>query len=129
MSSNASTSVVKDSYLDQNALNSVKAMGRKNDPQALKEISKKFEGMFVQQMLKSMRDANEVFAEGNELSSSEVKFHQDMLDQQMVLNLTSGKGIGLATSMYQQMIKSYGKSQDADLKKTEINIKPSLEIN
>lgn len=129
ISSNASTSIVKDSYLDQNALNSVKAMGRKNDPQALKEISKKFEGIFVQQMLKSMRDANEVFAKGNELSSSEVKFHQDMLDQQMVLNLTSGKGIGLATSMYQQMIKSYGKSQDADLKKTDISIKPSLEIN
>lgn len=106
------TSSVKDNYLDQNSLNSVKAMGRHNDPKALKEIAKKFEAMFVQQMLKSMRDANEVFADGDMFSSQEVKFHQDMLDQQMVLNLTSGEGIGLAKTMYQQMQKMYGKKSD-----------------
>ena len=107
--------VVKDNYLDQNSLNVVKSMGRKNDPQALKEIAKKFEGMFVQQMLKAMRDANEVFAEGDMFSSDEVKFHQEMLDQQMVINLTSGKGIGLATSMYQQMQAMYGKKSPIEL--------------
>lgn len=105
---------VKDNYLDQNSLNSVKAMGRHNDPAALKEIAKKFEAMFVSQMLKSMRDANEVFADGDMFSSQEVKFHQEMLDQQMVLNLTSGQGIGLAKSMYQQMQKMYGKPVDSE---------------
>src|SRR3954465_3870190 len=105
----ARTSSIQDTYLDQNSLNSVKAMGRHDDPKALKEIAKKFEAMFVQQMLKSMRDANEVFADGDMFSSQEVKFHQDMLDQQMVLNLTSGEGIGLAKTMYQQMQKMYGK--------------------
>jgi len=104
--------VIKDNYLDQNSLNSVKLMGRHNDPAALKEISKKFEAMFVQQMLKSMRDANAVFADGDMFSSEEVKFHQEMLDQQMVLNLTSGEGIGLAKSMFQQMQKLYGKPAD-----------------
>lgn len=116
-------SAVKDTFLDQNSLNSVKAMGRKNDPQALKEIAKKFEGMFVQQMLKSMREANEAFSDGSLFSSKEEKFHQDMLDQQMVLNLTSGKGIGLATSMYQQMQKIYGKVS-ADKTDAEAGIKP-----
>jgi peptidoglycan hydrolase FlgJ len=106
---------VKDNYLDQNSLSAVKAMGRNNNPQALKEIAKKFEGMFVQQMLKSMREANAVFDEGDMFSSDEVKFHQDMLDQQMVINLTSGKGIGLATSMYQQMQALYGKKNAADV--------------
>jgi len=125
---------VKDTFLDQNSLNSVKAMGRKNDPEALKQIAKKFEGMFVQQMLKSMREANEVFAEGDMFSSEEEKFHQDMLDQQMVLNLTSGKGIGLAASMYQQMQKIYGKGSvpAADGSSPEIkalmpNVKPLAE--
>lgn len=103
---------VKDSYFDQNSLNSVKTMGRHNDPAALKEISKKFEAMFVQQMLKSMRDANAVFADGDMFSSEEVKFHQEMMDQQMVLNLTSGEGIGLAKSMFAQMQKLYGKPVD-----------------
>lgn len=124
-SSSTFTSAVKDNYLDQNSLNAVKTMGRHNDPQALKEISKKFEGMFVQQMLKSMRDANEVFADGDMFSSQEVKFHQEMLDQQMVLNLTSGQGIGLAKSMYQQMQKMYGKpntNSDGTLNSVEQSI-------
>ncbi len=99
---------VKDNYFDQNSLNSVKGMGRKNDPEALREISKKFEAMFVQQMLKSMRDANAVFGEDNVFSSKETELHQEMMDQQMVLNLTSGEGIGLAKTMFQQMQKLYG---------------------
>jgi flagellar protein FlgJ len=107
---------VKDNYFDQNSLNSVKLMGRHNDPAALKEIAKKFEAMFVQQMLKSMREANAVFAEGDMFSSEEVKFHQDMMDQQMVLNLTSGEGIGLAKSMFAQMQKNYGKPVDLNTK-------------
>ena len=113
VSASATTAAVKDNYLDQNSLNAVKAMGRHNDPAALKEISKKFEAMFVQQMLKSMREANEVFSDGDPFSSEEVKFHQEMLDQQMVLNLTSGQGMGLAKSMYQQMQRLYGKGKDA----------------
>lgn len=123
-SSSIGPSAVKDTVLDQNSLNSVKAMGRKNDPQALKEIAKKFEGMFVQQMLKSMREANEAFSEGSLFSSNEEKFHQDMLDQQMVLNLTSGRGIGLATSMYQQMQKIYGKVSASDKPEAGAEIKP-----
>jgi flagellar protein FlgJ len=106
---------VQDTYLDVNSLDSVKAMGRAKDPQALKEIAKKFEGMFVQQMLKTMREANDVFSQGNYFDSSTTRFHRDMLDQQMVLNLTSGRGIGLADHFYQQMMQSYG----AGMKKPE----------
>ncbi len=112
-SSFANTQAVKDNYLDQNSLNAVKVMGRHNDPAALKEIAKKFEAMFVQQMLKSMRDANEVFADGDLFSSQEVKFHQEMMDHQMVLNLTSGEGIGMAKAMFEQMAKAYGKTSAA----------------
>jgi len=119
-------SAVKDNYFDQNSLNSVKAMGRKNDPEALREISKKFESMFVQQMLKSMRDANAVFGEDNMFSSKETEFHQEMLDQQMVLNLTSGEGIGLAKTMFQQMQQLYGNPVEAGAKSDAIK---SLERN
>lgn len=114
------TSAVKDNYFDQNSLNSVKSMGRKNDPEALREISKKFESMFVQQMLKSMRDANAVFGEDNMFSSKETEFHQEMLDQQMVLNLTSGEGIGLAKTMFQQMQQLYGHPVEAGAKSDAI---------
>lgn len=105
---------VQDTYLDPNSLDSVKAMGRAKDPQALKEIAKKFEGMFVQQMLKTMREANDVFSQGNYFDSSTTRFHRDMLDQQMVLNLTSGRGIGLADHFYQQMMTTYGAQMKAE---------------
>lgn len=105
---------VQDNYLDINSLDSVKAMGRAKDPQAIREVAKKFEGMFVQQMLKTMREANDVFSEGNYFDSSTTRFHRDMLDQQMVVNLTSGRGIGLADHFYQQMIQAYGAGMKKD---------------
>ncbi len=99
---------VQDNYFDPNSLNSIKAMGRDRDPQAIKEVAKKFEGLLVQQMLKTMREANDVFSEGNFLDSQTTRFHRDMLDQQMVLDLTSGPGIGLADHFYRQMMQNYG---------------------
>lgn len=105
---------VKDSVLDANSLNSIKTMGRNQDPQALKEIAKKFEAIFVQQMLKSMRAANDVFAQDSYFNSSEMQFHRDMYDQQMSLELTSGQGIGLADALYAQMARAYGQHVDAD---------------
>jgi flagellar protein FlgJ len=105
---------VQDTYLDPNALDSIKAMGRDKDPAALKEVAKKFEAMFVQQMLKTMREANEAFGEGNYFDSQSTKFHRDMLDQQMVLNLTSGAGIGIADHFYKQMLQNYGGSMKAE---------------
>lgn len=110
----AKVSQMQDSYLDPNSLNSIKAMGRDKDPQALKEVAKKFEAMFVQQMLKTMRQANEAFSEGNYFDSQATHFHRDMLDQQMVLNMTSGSGIGLADHFYKQMLQNYGAGMKPD---------------
>lgn len=111
---------VQDTYLNANSLDPVKAMGRAKDPQALREIAKKFEGMFVQQMLKTMREANEVFSQGNYFDSSTTRFHRDMLDQQMVLNLTSGRGIGLADHFYQQMMQAYGTGMKSETDATKM---------
>lgn len=113
---------VKDNFLDVNSLNGVKAMGRDHDPQALKEVAKKFEAIFVQQMLKNMRAANEVFAEDSYFNSSEMKFHQDMLDQQMSLEMTSGRGIGLADALYVQMQRAYGHEAKPDLSGKEFHL-------
>ncbi len=118
----ASVSQIKDSYLDPNSLNPIKAMGRDKDPQALKEVAKKFEAMFVQQMLKSMREANDAFGEGNYFDSQTTRFHRDMLDQQMVLNLTSGSGIGLADHFYKQMLQNYGSGMKPESTAAEGNV-------
>jgi flagellar protein FlgJ len=79
-----------------------------------------------------MRDANAVFGEDNVFSSKETEFHQEMMDQQMVLNLTSGAGIGLAKTMFQQMQQLYGRpvepsTQSESIKTLERNLRhPSI---
>lgn len=114
----------QDTFLDVNSLNHVKAMGRADDPQALKEVAKQFEAIFIQQMLKSMRAANEVFAEDSYFNSNEMQFHQDMYDQQMSLNLTSGRGLGLADAFYEQMVRAYGGDSDAAVNPAAIHALP-----
>lgn len=100
---------VTDNYLDANSLNKITQLGKKDNQAALKEVAKQFEALFMQQMLKTMRDTNKIFAEDNPMNSSEMQFHQDMLDHQWVLNLANGKGIGLAEVFYRQMSPDYGK--------------------
>lgn len=102
--------LVQDSVLDQRGLQSIKRLKGEQTPEAMREVAKKFEGMLLQQMLKTMRETNEVFAEGNYLNSNEEKFHRDMMDQQLVINLTSGRGIGLADHFYNSMMTNYERS-------------------
>ncbi|WP_347330278.1 flagellar assembly peptidoglycan hydrolase FlgJ [Marinimicrobium locisalis] len=99
---------VQDSHLNGDGLQKLREQGRNGDPQALREVARQFESMFVHQMLKQMRSTNDVFGKDNLFSSEETKFHQEMLDQQMSLELTQGRGLGLAEMMYQQMQKAYG---------------------
>lgn len=103
-----------DNYLDANSLNKITQLSRKDNDAALKEVAKQFEALFLQQMLKTMRDTNQIFAEDNPLNSNEMQFHQEMMDHQMVLNLASGKGIGLAEVFYRQMSPDQGKKVNAD---------------
>ncbi|WP_339615350.1 flagellar assembly peptidoglycan hydrolase FlgJ [uncultured Gilvimarinus sp.] len=104
----ASANIAQDSYLNSQGLEAVKKMGRDKDPEALRQMARQFESLFVQQMLKSMRAASESFSEDSYMNSSDTQFYSDMLDQQWSLELTKGKGMGLADTLYQQLLKSYG---------------------
>jgi flagellar protein FlgJ len=71
------------------------------DPQAaVKAAARQFESLFTQMMLKSMRQANLGEGMGD---SDETKFYQDMFDQQLSVQLSSGKGIGLAEKLISQL--------------------------
>ncbi|HEY0685980.1 MAG TPA: flagellar assembly peptidoglycan hydrolase FlgJ [Steroidobacter sp.] len=90
----------------------------KQDAATLKEAAKQFESLFTQMMLKSMRDANRSFSEGSMLSSSQGDFYQDMFDDQIALELSKGKGLGLADVLVRQltqagMAQSPATTQDA----------------
>jgi flagellar protein FlgJ len=95
-----------DSYTDFSALNAI--AGLKDKDQALEKIAQQFESMMIRMMMKSMREANKVFEEGNLLSSSEGDMYQDMLDDQLALSLSDGNGMGLAEVMVRQLKQRFG---------------------
>jgi flagellar protein FlgJ len=95
-------------YTDIAGLNSIRQLGGKDQRAALEQIGKQFESFFISQVFKSMRAANAVFAEDNPLNSNEMQFRQEMLDQQLSLSLTQGKGLGLAEVLVRQLGEQYG---------------------
>jgi len=53
--------------------------------------------------LKSMRDTNAVFEKDNFMHSSESNFYRDMMDNQLGVSLSEGRGIGLADVLVRQL--------------------------
>ncbi len=95
------------SYTDIHQLNDIRQEGKKDQDAALRKIAQQFESMFMHMMLKSMRQANDVFAKDNPLNSFEVNFHKDMLDHQMSLSLSESGKFGLADALYRQLSGRY----------------------
>lgn len=90
-------------YTDLSQLNDIKRQAKNDGPVALAQVAKQFEQLFVNMMLKSMREANETFDDGSPFNSQNVKFYQGMLDQQLSLQLSQNKGIGLADVLVKQL--------------------------
>lgn len=66
----------------------------------LPAVAKQFESMFTEMLLKSMREANF----GDPLFESQATDQwQDMYDQQLSLNLSQGKGLGIADMLVRQL--------------------------
>ncbi len=105
---------INDVYTDLSGLNGIKLAGRQNTAAGLQQVAKQFEAIFLNLMLKSMRDSTKVFGEGNMLNSNEMEFYQQNFDNQISLHLTQGRGIGLADMMYQQMLRQYEVETEAE---------------
>jgi len=86
---------------DANSLNGIKRLSRDNSPAALKAASQQFESVFMQMVLKSMRDAT---PQAGMLDSEQTKTYNGLLDQQLAMTLsTSRGGTGLATMIEKQL--------------------------
>lgn len=100
-------------YTDLNGMQNLKALAHRDKNAALKEVAHQFESVMVQMMMKSMRQANAVFSEGDPLNSNEGQMYQDMFDNQLSVSLTQGRGMGIAAALLRQIQGRYG---DADPK-------------
>jgi len=81
-------------------LNSLKKGANEQSPAAIRQVAKQFEALFVQMMLKSMRDT---VPEDSLFGSKAGKMYQDMYDKQLSMNISNGKGIGLASTIERQL--------------------------
>jgi flagellar protein FlgJ len=90
-------------YADFQGLERLRSSAGRQDPQALREAARQFEGLFTAMMLKSMREGSLGAGLGD---SEETKTYQDMYDQQLALQMAHGKGLGLAEMLMQQLMRS-----------------------
>ena len=87
-------------YNDFSQFTALRADAAKNPNAALEEVAAQFESIFLQQMLKAMRD---VTVKSDLFDSSQMDTYQSMADQQLAVNLAENGGIGLARMMVEQM--------------------------
>jgi flagellar protein FlgJ len=85
-------------YSDLNGLASLK--NAPSSPATIRAVSQQVEALFLQMMLKSMRDAN---AAGGELDSNETGMYQDMFDKQVALTLSKRQDLGIARLFERQL--------------------------
>src|SRR5665213_4457843 len=89
-----------DTYTDFSGLQALKRAAAKNDPSAVRKVAQQFESMFTRMMLKSMRDA---VGTDPLFGSDQEKMYQGMYDDQLALQLSKGRGLGLADMLVHQL--------------------------
>jgi len=71
-----------------------------NDPATLRAVAKQFESLFTKMMLESMRSASM----GDPMfGSDQGDMYQDMADDQLAVQLSEGRGLGLADMLIRQL--------------------------
>lgn len=86
---------------DNRALADIKRLSKDNDPKALKAAARQFEAMFLQMMLKSMRDAT---PQDGMLDSDQTRMYQSLLDQQLAQSLAGKSGSGSLATMIEKQL-------------------------
>lgn len=89
---------------------SLRAEARAQTPEAIEKTARQFEGLLLQQMLKSMRQASPGDAL---LGGGQMGFYQDMFDQQLSAQLSGQSGIGIAKLLVRQLQQQAGSSTDS----------------
>ena len=87
-------------YHDASALSRLKQVSKSDPHEAAKEVATQFEAMFIQMMLKSMRDA---IPKGGLFDSNDLETYTEMADQQIAINLSKSGGMGLADVITRQL--------------------------
>ncbi len=98
-----------DVYTDFSGLAQLKNQAKKESPDALKEAAKQFEAIFLNNILKGMRQSK--LADGA-MDNEQSKFYNEMYDQQLALHLSgSNGGIGFADLIVKQLSPRHAETE------------------
>lgn len=96
----SSTSFSTSAAFDVRSLDALKREVKSNSPEGIKAAAKQMEGMFIQMMLKSMRDAS---FKDSLMHSQESDMFTSMYDQQISQDIAEQSKLGFADMMVKQM--------------------------
>ena len=85
--------------LDTKGLGQLRQAAKNNSPEALKGAATQFEAMFINMMMKTMREAT---PQDSLMDNQQTKMFTTMLDQQLSQNMAK-RGIGLADMLVRQL--------------------------
>lgn len=88
--------------LDAQSLGELRLSARRDPQAALETAARQFEALFMNLLLKSMREAT---PQDGPFDSEQTRLYTSMLDQQLAQNLSS-RGVGLAEIMIRQLTQS-----------------------
>lgn len=90
-------------YSDLAELQKLKSQAKTDSKESLHQAAQQFEQLFINMLLRSMRDANAAFGEDNFMNSSQSKMFQSMYDNQIAMELAGNNGIGLTDVLVRQL--------------------------
>lgn len=96
---------------------------RAQDPATLRQVAQQFESLFMQMLLKSMREANRGLGGDALFGSDQADFYQGMFDNQIAMHLAQGQGLGLADMLVQQL--SRGRMVDTGAAQARAPVQPA----
>jgi flagellar protein FlgJ len=106
-------------YTDLNGLAALKR--DPNSPEAMSAVAQQVEALFLQMMLKSMRDATAA----EETGSNEMGMYQDMFDKQVALSISQHSDLGIGRLLKRQLA---GRSASGTVKMTSGYLAPSAPV-
>lgn len=111
-------------FNDIGGLQSINRLAKKDRGEAISKVAQQFESFFVAQMIKGMRAANEVMSAGDPFQTQEMQFRQQMLDEQLGVSLSQGRGLGLAAVFERALRSQFGIDEGA--RKPELTDQPEM---
>jgi flagellar protein FlgJ len=102
------------SYADFSALGELRGKAQRNESGALRESAQQFEALFIQMMMKSMREASNVM-KSDMFQSNAMETFQGMYDKEISMQMASRNSLGFADVVVKQMTANQATPSTADM--------------